>query len=188
MVKFSAPYNSLEVVTVARKIPYYLNRNVILLGQHHKISDQTFLTLQDRHVRSLNEMLHDPSFALKFLPQLSGPDNALMNTLHHMLLSGVKPQVDPFLYSCLHCIRSHHLMNLRKKARVHVEKGAVLIGGIDELGLVPENCCFLQVPSGEQEDDADFNVIKGKVMVTKHPVMHPVSFLYFFVDIIHTSF
>ena len=119
-VKFKAPYDNLEVVTIARRIPYYLNRNVILLGQHHNIPDQTFLDLQDNHITNLNKMLWDASFATAFIPQLSGPDNAVMNILQSMLFAGVQPQNDPFLYSCLHCTRSHHLMNLRKKARVHV--------------------------------------------------------------------
>ena len=176
MVKFKASYENLEIVNIARRIPYYLNRNVILLGQHHNIPDRTFLQLQKVHIESLNRMLRDSSFALSFLSQLSGADNALMNTLQDMLSTGIEVQKDPFLYSCLHCIRSHHLMNLRKKARVHVEKGAVLIGGIDELGLVPENCCFLQVPMrAEGHKTEEYTVITGKVMVTKHPVMHPVS-------------
>lgn len=121
-------------------------------------------------------MLHDASSAIEYLPHLSGPDNALMNILHSMLCIGLKPQFDPFLYSCLHCTRSHHLMNLRKKARIYVEKGAVLIGGIDELALIPENCCFLQVPKQSSETN-EYEVIKGRVMVTKHPVMHPVSWI-----------
>ena len=176
MIKFKAPYENLELVNVARRIPYYLNRNVILLGEHHNIPVCTFLQLQDIHIDSLNIMLRDSAFALSFLSQLNGPDNALMNSLQDMLTAGIEVQKDPFLYSCLHCIRSHHLMNLRKKARVHVKKGAVLIGGIDELGLVPENCCYLQVPirDGGQNKE-EYTVVTGRVMVTKHPVMHPVS-------------
>jgi hypothetical protein len=53
------------------------------------------------------------------------------------------------------------------------------MGGIDELGLIPENCIFLQVPkpsynkavAGHRRDE--YMVVKGTVMVTKHPVMHP---------------
>ena len=169
-VKFKAPYDNLEVITVAKQISYFLNRSVILLGQHKGIRAETFIELQEVHIEGLNRMLEDASFAARFLPQLSGPDNGLITSLRHMLNSGLAPSTDPFLYSCLHCIRSHHLMNLRKKARVHVEDGAVLIGGIDELRLIPENCIFLQVRSS---DDDKYKVITGQVMVTKHPVVHP---------------
>ena len=169
-IKFKAPYNNLEVITIAKQIPYFLNRSVILLGQHKGIRTDIFIELQEVHIKGLNRMFVDASFAALFLPQLSGPDNGLIAVLRHMLHSGLAPATDPFLYSCLHCIRSHHLMNLRKKARVHVEDGAVLIGCIDELHLIPENCVFLQVQSSV---DDTFRVITGKVMVTKHPVVHP---------------
>ena len=179
MVKFKAPYDNLEVITIAKRIPYFLNRNVIFLGQHHEISDETFLELQEIHIGSLNKMLTDASFAATFLPQLSGPDNGLMTTLHHMLHTGLKPDIDPFLYSCLHCTRAHHLMNLRKKARIHVANGAVLIGGIDELGIIPENCVSLQIQRPDcrktacSQEDGKYMVVIGQVMVTKHPVVHP---------------
>ena len=183
MVKFVAPYDSLEVVRIATTVPYFLNRSVILLGSHKGIADETFIEMQERHIQNLNKMLTDASFAAIFLPQLSGPDNSLMTTLQHMLYMNLKPDTDPFLLSCLHCTRSHHLMGLRKKARISVEDGAVLIGGIDELGLIPENCVFVQVqrPASRRvrsqyssdSDGGDFMVVKGRVMVTKHPAMHP---------------
>lgn len=110
MVKFKAPYESLEVVNLAKAIPYYLNRNVILLGSHLGISDSTFLEVQEQHLSSLNRMLTDAEFAASFLPRLSGPDSGLMSTLQHMLYAGLKPDTDPFLFSCLHATRSHHLM------------------------------------------------------------------------------
>ena len=83
-------------------------------------------------------------FAAALLPQLGGPDSGLVTTLVHMLYANLKPDMDPFLFSCLQCTRSHHLMNLRKKARIHVNDGAVLIGGIDdESGLLPDKALSL---------------------------------------------
>ena len=46
MVKFEAPYRKLEVISVGKRIPYYLNRNVILLLGAHGIQDDTFLEMQ----------------------------------------------------------------------------------------------------------------------------------------------
>ena len=168
-VKFRAAYNALEVVTIAKAIPYYLNRNVILLGSYHGIDDSSFLELQANHLSNLNKMLTDAECASSFLPQLSGPDGGILSSLCHMLHAGLKPSDDPFLYSTLHAVRSHHLMNLRKKARVHVKDGVVLLGGLDETGLLPEHCIFLQVDTASH----GYKVIRGDVMVTKHPVMHP---------------
>ena len=76
---------------------------------------------------------------------------------------------------------------LRKKARVHVEDGTVLIGGIDELGVLPENCVFLQIPRTTTRKASSFTgcgcdeymIVEGPVMVTKHPVMHPGEYMFF---------
>ena len=74
---------------------------------------------------------------------------------------------------------------LRKKARVHVEDGTVLIGGIDELGVLPENCVFLQIPRTTTRKASSFPgcdeymIVEGPVMVTKHPVMHPGEYMFF---------
>ena len=65
----------------------------------------------------LNRMLVDARFAGQYVPNLGGPDAELVTSLCDMLALGLKPSRDPFLYSCLHATRSHHLMGLRKKAR-----------------------------------------------------------------------
>ena len=172
MIKFKAPYDRLEVVAVATNVPYYLNRNVILLGSHLGIPDSTFLGMQGDMLRSLNIMLEDAAFAAEFVPSLSGAESGLLMTLSHMISAGLQPSNDPFLFACLHAIRSHHLMNLRKKARIHVTKGAVLLGGLDETGLVPEGCVFVQLKGGVGSNPG-FKPLTGRVMVTKHPVSHP---------------
>ena len=168
-VKFQAPYTSLEVVNLATRIPYFLNRNVVLLGSHLGIQDDIFLHLQEEMIQNLNAMLYDADHALNFLPSLAGPDGSLVSTLMSMLLAGMKPDIDPFLFSCLHTIRAHHMMTLRKKARIFVRDGAVLMGCLDETRLVPENSVFVQV----KHTNGSYKPIEGKVMVTKHPVMHP---------------
>jgi len=92
-------------------------RQVILLGTHIGIPDEVFLSLQDDMMSGLNRMLVDARFAGQYVPFLGGPDAEIVTTLCDMLGSGLKPSRDPFLYSCLHATRSHHLMGLRKKAR-----------------------------------------------------------------------
>ena len=83
--------------------------------------------------------------------------------------AGWSPLKDPFLFSCLHAIRAYHLMNLQKKTRVVVKDGAVLMGGLDETGIVPEGCIFLQVrPDGNTSEHipghkpTPFQVISGE--------------------------
>jgi hypothetical protein len=42
------------------------------------------------------------------------------------------------------------------------------MGGLDETGLLPEGCVFIQICIGDR-----YEPLIGPVMVTKHPVMHP---------------
>jgi RNA-dependent RNA polymerase len=177
MIKFEASYKSVEVCSVGTHVPYYLNRNVILLLCFHGILDETFLGMQREVLDDLDAFLVNQNKALQMLPQIGGPDSAQKSLLLDMMKSGISPAKDPFLYSCFHAIRSHHIFGLRKKARIFIEKGAVLMGGIDETGIVPEGCVFVQVRKSLLGDHAptkaDFKPIAGPVMVTKHPVMHP---------------
>ena len=155
-------------------------RNVILLLKVHGVQDEMFLEMQRQMLNALDEMLIDPQKAMEMIPRLSGPDSSLSSALVHMLSCGLSPTNEPFLFSCLHAIRAHHLMNLRKKSRVFVDKGAVLIGGLDETGLVPEGCVFVQINKdgsspgkNATQSKSLFEVLDGPVMVTKHPVVHP---------------
>lgn len=170
MVKFEAPFRHLEVVSIGNHIPYFLNRNVILLLGAHDVRDELFLEMQRAMLDNLDNMLRDARTAAKLVPRLIGPESTLAVTVAHMVSAGLAPEKEPFLFSLLHAIRTHQLTNLRKKSRIFVRDGAVLMGGLDETGLLPDGCVFAQVRHGESYD---YKPLVGPLMVTKHPVMHP---------------
>jgi RNA-dependent RNA polymerase len=174
MVKFDAKFEHLEICRIGTRVPYYLNRNVIFLLVHHGVRDSVFLKMQKKMLADLDAMLKSHQRAEKILPRLSIADVALKDTLLLMLRSGVSPSKDPFIYSCLNSIRTHHIYGLLKKARIFVQKGAVLLGGLDEVGCLPEGCVFFQISNSENDDDDNsYSPFVGPVMITKHPVMHP---------------
>ena len=173
MIKFKSEYRHLEVISVGSFVPYYLNRNVIMLLRYHGVHDDIFIGMQDDMLRNLTQMLEDPAIAADMLPRLSGPDGSLSATLLRMIASGFSPNDEPFLFDCLHAVRSHHLQNLRKKSRILVHDGAVLTGGIDETGLLREGEVFVNVGKPGKSSKTEFKTIVGPVLVTKHPVMHP---------------
>lgn len=169
MIKFDAAFSYLEVCRVGTHVPYYLNRNVILLLSSHGVAEETFIELQRRMLDDLDTMMTDRLVALRMVSGLSGPDSEQRKFLRKML-DTFSPRTDPFLFSCLLAIRSHHLHGLRKKGRIFVEKGSVLLGSIDETQRLPEGCIFVQCDNG---DPGACKPVVGPVMVTKHPVMHP---------------
>lgn len=161
MIKFEADFSHLEVCSVGKRVPYFLNRNVILLLSFHGVPDHVFLSLQKEMLDGLDNMMKRRDSALKVVPNLPGPDSELRSILLHMLSSGFSPTDEPFLFDCLHSIRSHNLFGLRKKARIFVEKGAVLVGGLDETGLLPEETVFCELWNGQV-----YAPLRGPVMVT----------------------
>lgn len=173
MVKFEAKYENVEICSVGTSRPYFLNRNLILLLRVHGVEESIFLGKQREMLNDLDSMLASNETARKLLPALSGLDASINNALMTMLGLGIEPSDDPFLFGCLQALRLHHIFTLRKKARIFVEKGAILMGGMDETGQVPEGCVYVQIckPACQGRRRKSL-VLKGAVMVTKHPVMH----------------
>ena len=86
-----------------------------------------------------------------------------------------------------------HLQGLIDKSRIFVEKGRILMGCIDETGLLDENEVFIKCDNvlimrdeelneeeEEEEEDKDednqspvYTILKGKIAVAKNPCMHP---------------
>lgn len=128
MVKFPASYKNLEVIKVGKHVPYYLNRQMIMLLGVHNVHTSTFLEMQSTMLKDLDRMLICKNKAYDNLIHLSGLDSGIQSQLLHMLEMGFCPKSEPFLFSCLHALRAQHLLNLKKKARIFVKNGAVLIG------------------------------------------------------------
>eukprot|EP00977_Amphora_coffeiformis_P010660 scaffold2510_cov169-Amphora_coffeaeformis.AAC.11 len=171
MSKFKAPEAYLEVCCIGRHAPYYLNRNVILLLVKHGIPDKTFLRMQTDFLNNLDQMLTDSGKASQMLPRLISKDVRILAILQTMIQMRLSPLSDPFLFGCLHAARTHCHFGLRKKCRILVPQGAVLMGAIDVTGLIPEGCIFVNVRQNGPE--SNFKPLKGPCMVTKHPVMAP---------------
>lgn len=161
MIKFEAPYSHIEVCSVGKQLPYFLNRSVILLLSHHGISDATLLGMQTKMLDDLDCMLQDRGRALEMIRKLSGPDSGIRAVVTQMLEIGLEPSREPFLYDCLVALRSHFLFGLRKKARIFVGKGAVLVGSLDETGLLPEYSIYCEVSIQGQ-----YTPLVGPVLVT----------------------
>lgn len=172
MIKFDSEHTDMEVCSIGKRVPYHLNRNVIFLLDALGVPRNVFLDLQIEMLDMLDNMLQKREDALDTLPRLSGIESAQKAMLLHMLHSGFSPSTEPFLYSALASVRCHHLFNLRKKSRIFVEKGAVLMGGLDETGLLEEGTVFFQIKDDAREG-AEYKPLLGPVLVTKHPVMHP---------------
>jgi RNA-dependent RNA polymerase len=179
MIKFKAEYEQIEICSLGKTAPYYLNRNVILLLVDMGVPQNVFISLQSKMIQDLDDMLVDGKKALYVLPRLSVTEAELRDVLCLMLQSEIEPSKEPFLISCLNAIRLHQLHWLSKKSRIFVELGGVYMGGLDETGLLPNGCIFFQVLDSDRRGNLNgstreaYKPYVGPVLVTKHPVMHP---------------
>ena len=170
MDKFDSQREIVEICKIGSTVPYYLNRHVILLLKSHQVPDSTFHALQNEMLGGLDAMLHDGRKAMRMLPRLAGPESGIRQTMMNLLENGKQPNHEPFLFSCLHAIRSHHLYGLRKKSRILVEDGCVLMGGLDETRSLQEGCVFAQL-----EENGIHRILEGPVMVSLNGMLGCVS-------------
>ncbi|KAJ8753540.1 hypothetical protein K2173_022781 [Erythroxylum novogranatense] len=182
MLKFESENRMLNVTSWSESLPCYLNREIISLLSTLGVKDEIFEGLQDDQLRLLAKMLTDREVALDVLESLSYADSK--NILVMMLHQGYEPNVEPYLSMMLQAYRENFLMDLRSRCRIFVPKGRLLIGCLDETGILDYGQVYICVTltkaelqsrdqSFFQKVDETTSVVVGKVVVTKNPCLHP---------------
>ncbi|GAB2284911.1 RNA dependent RNA polymerase [Dionaea muscipula] len=182
MNKFQSSHTVLEVCSWTRFQPGFLNRQIITLLSSLSVPDEIFWEMQEVMISRLNQMLVNADVAFDILTASCGDQG---NTAALMLSSGFKPETEPHLRGMLTCVRAAQLADLREKARIFVPAGRWLMGCLDELGVLEQGQCFIQVSNCSLENSfskhgscfteakKNLEVIKGLVVVAKNPCLHP---------------
>ncbi|KAM3397307.1 hypothetical protein P3S68_000819 [Capsicum galapagoense] len=170
MKKFDSNHTILEICSWMRLQPGFLNRQIITLLSSLDVKDKIFWEMQGEMLSRLNKILVDSDVAF---------------TVAIMLSAGFKPQSEPHLRGMLTSIRAAQLGDLSNKSRIFVPSGRWLMGCLDELGELELGQCFIQVSSPSLENcfvkhgpkfsdlKKNLQVIKGLVIITKNPCLHP---------------
>lgn len=182
MNKFVSNHTILEICSWTRFQPGFLNRQIITLLSALSVSDNVFWNMQESMISKLNQMLESVDIAFDVVTSSCAEEG---NTAAIMLSAGFKPRTEPHLRGMLTSIRAAQFGDLREKARIYVSSGRWLMGCLDELAILEQGQCFVQVsnPSlencfvkhGSEFSDTkrDLQVIKGLVVVAKNPCLHP---------------
>lgn len=182
MNKFQSCHTILEICSWTRFQPGFLNRQIVTLLSTLNVRDEIFWTMQESMVSRLNQMLVDTDVAFDVLTASCAEQG---NAAAIMLSAGFKPQIEPHLRGMLTCIRAAQLWGLREKARIFVPKGRWVMGCLDELGVLEQGQCFIQVSTPSLENcfakhgsrftkrGNNLQVIKGYVAIAKNPCLHP---------------
>uniref|UniRef100_A0A1J3DSQ6 RNA-dependent RNA polymerase n=1 Tax=Noccaea caerulescens TaxID=107243 RepID=A0A1J3DSQ6_NOCCA len=182
MLKFESNNRMLNVTRWTESMPCFLNREIICLLSTLGIEDEVFEAMQKVHLSILGNMLEDSNAALNVLQKLSGENSK--NLLVKMLLQGYAPSKEPYLSMMLRVHHESQLSELKSRCRILVPKGRILIGCMDEMGILEYGQVYVRVTltkaeleSREQsffrKIDEETCVVVGKVVVTKNPCLHP---------------
>src|SRR5690242_19571164 len=87
-------------------------------------------------------MCTDRDAALEFLGQHGGgrDESGARSAMLGMLQSGYLPGSDPLLKATLNVVSAGHLRELKQRARILVPEGRLLLGVMDEFGVVSRRC------------------------------------------------
>ncbi|TVT98350.1 hypothetical protein EJB05_56354 [Eragrostis curvula] len=181
MKKFESKSNMLNITSWSKSQPCYLNRELISLLSTLGIRDEVLESMQQDDMSEADEMLTYKEAALSALGKLGGAET---KTAAKMLLQGYEPSSEPYLLMVLKAHRANRLTDIRSKCKIHVPKGRVLIGCLDETGKLEYGQVYIRIKKNQKEqkdneqqffynDDGETAVIIGKVAVSKNPCLHP---------------
>ncbi|XP_061341002.1 RNA-dependent RNA polymerase 6 [Gastrolobium bilobum] len=181
MDKFQSASTTLEICAWTRFQPGFLNRQIITLLSALDVADEIFWKMQEAMISRLNQMLVDADVAFDVLTKSCAEHG---NAAAIMLSCGFSPQKEPHLRGMLTSIRAAQLWGLREKSRIFVSSGRWLMGVFDELGVLEQGQCFVQVSSPSLENcfskhgsrfsgTKNLHVVKGFVVIAKNPCLHP---------------
>ncbi|KAL5747244.1 hypothetical protein ACOSP7_024244 [Xanthoceras sorbifolium] len=182
MHKFESKNRMLNVTKWSESMPCFLNREIISLLSTLRIKDEVFESMQLEQLCLIGKMMSNREAALDVLQSLCGADSK--NILVKMLLQGYEPNVEPYLSMMLQSHYENQLSDLKSRCRIYVPKGRLLIGCLDETGILDYGQVYIRITMTKDEleckgqsffhrVDEKTSIVTGKVLVTKNPCLHP---------------
>ncbi|EAW09273.1 putative RNA-directed RNA polymerase (Sad-1) [Aspergillus clavatus NRRL 1] len=186
--KFAAAHNGLEIIRWSQFSMATLNRQLIIVLSSLGIPDQVFHEKLQAMLRSLNEAMESDSQAIYWLKKYVDP-NQMTLTVSQMVLDGFRRTQEPFVTSVLRLWRAWHLKYLKEKAKIAIDKGANLLGCMDETGILKgyfENVPAKDAPREKKltslpevfvqilhPESGKYQIIEGVCILARNPSLHP---------------
>ncbi|KAK0723826.1 RNA dependent RNA polymerase-domain-containing protein [Apiosordaria backusii] len=184
--KFSAVYNGLEVVKCSSFSCATLNRQTITILSALGVPDHVFVDLMREQLSKFDAAMTDGKSAVDMLTSYVD-ENMTTISIARMIKSGFMDSNEPFVKTILQLWRSWSIKTLKEKAKLAVDKGAFLLGCVDETGTLRGHSkategqqkisqdqlpqIFLQIP--DRDDPTGYKVITGLCIVGRNPSLHP---------------
>eukprot|EP00804_Cyclotella_cryptica_P001859 CCRYP_019357-RB/>CCRYP_019357-RB protein AED:0.02 eAED:0.02 QI:117/0.87/0.77/1/0.75/0.55/9/4740/1611 len=155
-IKFKSDHNTMEVLSYAKYNKAYLNQQIILLLSAHGVLDDVFTDMMSEAISSAAQIVINPKIACEHCHQ------------------GF-PLSEPFFRSLLQYKHQQLLRNLEQRSRIFVQEGCVLLGVVDDFGVLSEGEVFVQINGSNESqfNEESSRIIESQVIVTKNPCLHP---------------
>ncbi|KAL8387332.1 hypothetical protein RB595_009982 [Gaeumannomyces hyphopodioides] len=187
--KFQTEHSRLEVIRCSQHSVATLNRQTIPILSALGIEDHVFEKMLADQLANYDKAMEDPVAATALL-DLYVDENQMTKTLSQLIMAGLMKSQEPFVWTMLRLWRTWSIKSLKEKARIVVEKGAFVLGCIDETGKLRGHYAqakthpnqrprlnhselpqiFLQVPGGP---NGIYKVVTGTCVVGRNPSLHP---------------
>ncbi len=189
--KFPAAHNGLEIIRWSQFAAATLNRQIIIVLSALGVPDEKFVSKLKEMLSNLAEAMTNEKMALRVLQKHIDP-NQMTTNLASLVLEGFMRTKEPFVTSLLQLWRAWSIKYLKSHAKIVVEKGAFLLGCVDETatlkGHFNQSQVELEQASQQQkietlpeifvrvsdpEIKGRYVVIEGICLLARNPSLHP---------------
>jgi len=198
MKKFESESTDLYVIRISHNSPGFLNRQIIYLLSELGVKNKIFEDMLEKDLKHLKNSLNS-NFFINEGKDLNIPNNItniieilekyeyknkakISHEIYNDFINQQKivKQIilrdNPFFKGIYNSILINKLIFLKEKCKLYDENSGKFIGIIDELGLLKENECFIQVSKGDvynldQKNKGSIvsEVKLGAITITKNP-------------------
>lgn len=186
--KFKAVAKGLEIIRCAKFSSATLNRQTITILECLGVPIDAFKKLLHQQIRDYQSAMRDNTVAVRLLTKYVDENQSTL-VLAELLNAGFRSDgvQEPFTLNLLNLWRSWSLKLLKEKARILVEKGAFVLGCVDETGTLRGHSeategstdkninklpqIFLQLTDPTRYGET--TIIRGLCIVGRNPSLHP---------------
>ena len=177
MEKFPSSHLELEILNVACYRQGYLNRQFITLLDTLGIPFEVFHRLQLQAITACKAIITSAEELTNRALYASKADFAspIWTTIYRLLAtksSNFNQTTDPFLQSVAKAVFTVAKTEIHERQRILVDKSALLMGVMDEFGILGPDEVFIQL----NKFDTGSEIITGPVAICKNPCFHPGDF------------
>jgi hypothetical protein len=171
MTKFAAANSHLELANKGRTLPFFLNRQMIVILETLGLPAVNLIELEDKEVLHMQAASNDFSAALRLFQQYGlGLSAKLQNILITLRNEDVSNIFDmPFFRKLNSLALSHALKKIKYNTRVPVDNSWTLMGVMDEFGFLKEGEIYVCLMD---EGAGIVRYVEGETIVTRMPALH----------------